>query len=296
MSGTCLLLPFLSLVTLAGAPAGDDRYARPELLVEPAQLAAQAASERPLILDARPASDYAEAHVAGAVWVNHDQWSKNFDGRDADLWSQRIGSLGLDRDTRVVVYDNSMGRDAARIWWILRYWGVDDAAVLNGGWKQWQAIGGPTSGTASVPAQADFRAQPHPDRYADASQILDSLAGSTLQVVDARSLNEHCGINGLSNKRSGAIPGARHLEWSDLIVKDTHRFKPAGELRRLFHEAGIDLRKPSATHCQSGGRASVMAFALELMGADQVRNYYRGWSEWGNREDTPVAPGDPASG
>ena len=56
-------------------------------------------------------------------------------------------------------------------------------------------------------------------------------------------------------------------------------------------EAGIDLNRPTASHCQSGGRASVMAFGLELMGAQDVRNYYRGWSEWGNVEDTPVEPG-----
>ena len=86
----------------------------------------------------------------------------------------------------------------------------------------------------------------------------------------------------------GAIPGAKHLEWDDLIDSETQRFKLADELSRLFREAGIDPTKPVTTHCQSGGRASVMAFALELMGDDQVRNYYRGWSQWGNESDTPI--------
>jgi len=82
--------------------------------------------------------------------------------------------------------------------------------------------------------------------------------------------------------------GAKHLEWSDLLDKDTQRFKPADELRKLFKEAGIDLYEPTATHCQSGGRASVMAFGLELMGAKDVSNYYKSWAEWGNADDTLI--------
>jgi thiosulfate/3-mercaptopyruvate sulfurtransferase len=83
------------------------------------------------------------------------------------------------------------------------------------------------------------------------------------------------------------------LEWNDLLAKDTHRFKPSTELRKLIDESGIRLDRPIATHCQSGGRASVMAFGLELMGAKNVSNYYTGWAEWGNSDDTPVVPGKP---
>jgi thiosulfate/3-mercaptopyruvate sulfurtransferase len=111
--------------------------------------------------------------------------------------------------------------------------------------------------------------------------------------VDARSEKEFCGVEKLSNKRGGAVPGARQLEWSDLIDKETHRFKPMTDLRKLFEQAGIVLDKPTTTYCQSGGRASVMAFGLELMGAKDVRNYYASWSEWGNADDTPITPGQP---
>jgi len=109
-----------------------------------------------------------------------------------------------------------------------------------------------------------------------------------VQIIDARSESEFCGDNKLQNQRGGHIPGAVHLEWSDAIHPDTHKFRSAADLVEIFTDAGIDLTKPSVTHCQSGGRASVMAFTLELMGAKEVSNYYRGWSEWGNTEDTPV--------
>ena len=89
-------------------------------------------------------------------------------------------------------------------------------------------------------------------------------------------------------KRGGAIPGARHLEWSDAIDAKTHRFKSAYELSKLLQDAGIDPSKPCTTYCQSGGRAAVMAFTLELMGGKDVRNYYKSWAEWGNAADTPI--------
>ena len=111
---------------------------------------------------------------------------------------------------------------------------------------------------------------------------------ASVQIVDARSEAEHCGDDPLKNARAGAIPGAKHLEWSALIDKETARFKPADEIARLFAEAGIDPKKPTVTHCQSGGRASVMAFGLELMGGERVANDDRGWSEWGNADGTPI--------
>ena len=87
---------------------------------------------------------------------------------------------------------------------------------------------------------------------------------------------------------TSAIPGAVHLEWRELIDPSTHRFKSPDELGKLFKEKNIDLQKPIVTHCQSGGRAAVMAFALELMGAKDVSNYYKSWAEWGNADNTPI--------
>jgi len=129
------------------------------------------------------------------------------------------------------------------------------------------------------------------------TQVLDLLKDDKPQIVDARSEDEFCGLDKRDNKRSGAIPGAKHLEWSDLIDRQTQRFKSPDQLRRLFDQAGVDLERPTISHCNGGGRASVMAFGLELMGAKDVRNYYRGWGEWGNAEDTPVmVPGSRPDG
>lgn len=282
----------------AGLAAGDDAYPRAELLVEPAELAKAEVAEQFVILDARPRRrQYDEGHVPGAVWVDASAWAKAFgDGRDNEGWSRRIGEAGINRQSKVVVYDNSSNKDAARIWWILGYWGVDDVRLLNGGWAGWQSGNLPVETEASRPKRAEFQARARAKRLATKDLLLDSLSGAAgkLQVVDARSEGEFCGTEKLNNKRAGAIPGATHLEWSDLVDPETQRFKGPDQLRELFDSAGIDLEQPAVAHCQSGGRASVMAFGLELMGARDVRNYYASWSEWGNADDTPIEPGKPA--
>ena len=268
-------------------------YPRADLLIEPSELARPESRQQFIVLDARDQEKFTAGHIPAARWIDHAAWSKAFDeGQDAPGWSRRIAALGIAADSKVVLYDDELSKAAARIWWILEFWGVRDVRLLNGGWIGWTAGQLPVEkGAPTTPAPATFEARPQAQRLATKRQILDSLAGHTLQIVDARSEGEFCGTEALKNRRAGAIPGARHLEWSDLLDKTTGRFKPADELRGLFRAADIDLAAPSATHCQGGGRAAVMAFALELMGTRDVANYYRSWGEWGNADDTPVVPG-----
>jgi thiosulfate/3-mercaptopyruvate sulfurtransferase len=277
-------------VLLPGAAGEGNKpaaYPQPKLLLEVADLARPETARSFLVLDARPKPKYRAGHVPGAVWVDHATWSRAFAaGPDKDAWAKRLGELGIDPATRVVVYDEDT-KDAARIWWILRYWGVKDARLLNGGWRAWQAVGGKVEKGEVKPAAKTAALAPQPDRLATKAQLLEGLKARKQQIIDARSAEEHCGMV-TTEKRGGSIPGAVHLEWVEVLDPKTHRFKAPDELTRLFKEAGIDPARPSVTYCQSGGRAAVMAFTLELMGGRDVRNYYRSWAEWANAEDTPV--------
>ena len=230
-----------------------------------------------VILDARSRSKYQQGHIPNARWVDHEAWARSF-GHEAERrgpGANGSGQLDLTLIFKVVVYDDNYTKDAARIWWILRYWGVEDVRLLNGGWAGWKAGSHPTDKAEIVPNPAKFAAKARPDRLATKEQLLDSLKGGKLQIVDARSEKEFCGAEKLTNKRVGAIPGAKQLEWIDLLDKDTQRFKSAANLRKLFEEAGIALDTPTAAHCQSGGRAAVMVFGMELMGAKGVSNCRR---------------------
>lgn len=290
------LLPILAamllpMTGLALAMAGDEpNYPRANLLVEPDELAKPAVATKCTVLDAGSEEHYKEGHIPGALWIDHDAWKAAFgDGQDVEAWSARIGKLGIRPGSKVVVYDDLGQKNAGRMWWILRYWGVRDVRLLNGGWKAWTAAELPTTDEPTpAPEPAQFKAKPRSARLATLEQMLRAVETKRWQIVDARTEAEFCGADKHGNLRAGAMPGAKHLDWTELVDPQTHRFKPAQEMRRLFDEAGIDLGRPTATHCQSGGRASVMAFGLELLGAKKVRNYYKSWKEWGNSETTPI--------
>ncbi len=280
------------MLAASRALSAAESYPRVDLLVEPAILNEQLSAGQVLAIDARPQGEYDAGHLPGARWVDAADWAKSFgDGTDQAGWTDRLGALGLKLDSPVVIYDDSKSKDAARVWWILSYWGIERGRLLNGGWHGWKSASLPIDRTAPTFATTTPELSPRSQRLVSKDQLLAALAGQSLQIIDARSDGEFCGTAAMGNKRAGAVPGAKRLEWSDLIEADTQRFKPASELKRLFAAAGIDVTRPTATYCQSGGRASVMQFGLELMGADQVRNYYRSWSEWGNADDTPIVPG-----
>jgi thiosulfate/3-mercaptopyruvate sulfurtransferase len=277
------------MFALVAADAKEPAYARPNLLMEPAELAKPATAKRFVILDVRGRSSYQDGHVPAALHVAAGRWASDFgDGEDRAGWSKRLGSVGIDTKTPVVVYDASRNKDAARIWWILRYWGVQDVRLLNGGWDGWLTAGGMSEKTENSPAPRTIELKPSSERIATRSRLLEGIkTRKTVQIVDARSKMEFCG-EALTAKRNGAIPGAKHLEWSATLDPKTGRFKSPADLAKLLAEAGIDPKKPATTYCQSGGRAAVMAFVLELMGGKPARNYYRSWAEWGNADDTPI--------
>jgi thiosulfate/3-mercaptopyruvate sulfurtransferase len=222
--------------------------------------------------------------------VDPASWNKEFTkGQHRAYWQRELGMFGIDLNTPVVVYGDDL-RETARVWWILDYWSIQPVRLLNGGWQAYRAAGGPIDeGRADRPSITATRPKlaPHRSRLARKSDLLRELPRKRLQLLDARSTAEYCG-QARKAKRNGAIPGARHLEWTQVMDPQTKRFKKPEELAKLLRGARVDLRKPTVTYCQSGGRASVLAFTLELMGGKDVRNYYRSWAEWGNDPATPV--------
>lgn len=281
----------LSLAFVLASPADKPSvgYAKPELLVEASELTTLSTKRMVRILDARGKGNYLDGHVPGAVWVDAPSWAHAFAAsQDADKWQKIIAPLGISPADTIVIYDNNKLKDAARIWYILRYWGFDDVRLLNGGWKAWQATGAePQKATPIVQPIKDLKLKPERQRLATKTQLLELLKSKPPQIVDARSEGEYCGTEETA-KRNGSIPGAAHVEWSDTLDAKTGRFKSAEELAKLFEKAGVNPTKPAVTYCQSGGRAAVLAFVLELMGGKDVRNYYRSWSEWGNDPATPI--------
>jgi len=241
------------------------------------------------ILDVRPREDYGAGHIPHAAHTSLNEWKSQAlaDGglHDEEAWSRIVGNLGIDQATNVVVYAEKP-TDATRIWWTLKYLGVGNVAVLDGGWRAWQETGGEAT-TETVPAlPLKFFPQFQPDRLAEIAQLKSLLRDEAVTIVDTRSSEEFDGSAGPA-ARKGRIPGAVHLEWKELLDQQG-RFKTKAELVALFEQRGIAADKTAVTYCQSGGRASLDAFALELAGYRNVQNYYCSWQEWSADTDAPV--------
>jgi thiosulfate/3-mercaptopyruvate sulfurtransferase len=282
----CLLLANLG----AGlALVGDHPCAA--LLIEAPELAKPEVTARCCVLDARSGDWYRKAHIAGALWVDYQDWAAAFTGQPKPAaWEKKIGALGIDADTPVVVYDNGQGKSAAHVWWMLRYWGVKDVRPLNGGFYAWTLAGAAQQQEAPRVAARAVRLRADTGRSVGKKEMLELARSRAEQILDARTAAEFRG-EVREARRGGAIPSARHLAGTEMVDPKTWHFRSPEELTRLFRAAGVDPAEPAVTYCHSGERAALLAFGLELMGATQVRLYLPGWSEWGNAGDTPVARG-----
>jgi thiosulfate/3-mercaptopyruvate sulfurtransferase len=276
MLTACLLVAF----------AAEPAYAKPDLLVEAAELIKTPAKF--VLLDVRNKPAYDVGHIPGASRVDVDAWSKAMAGKDGEKeWGARLGALGVELDKPVVVYGWGKAVDPGRVWWMLCFWGIRDVRLLNGGYDAYLKAGGKPTKASPAPKATTPMVKRMMERLATKEQLLAELkSGKVGTLIDARMSREFFGTI-MSAKRNGAIPEAKNLEWVELINKEG-KFKSAAELAKLFKDADIDPTKPTTTYCQSGGRAAVMAFAVELMTGKPARNYYRSWAEWGNDDKTPI--------
>ena len=293
LTGTRALV--LGLLAAAGcaAPAQPDfpGYARPELLVSADWVLEHAADPGVRIVDLRPRG-YEDGHIPGAVHL------ANADIRDAqapptflptvEAFDALMGRLGISNGTRVVAYDGRGGIYAARLWWILNYFGHADVALLDGGWQHWRARGLATSADVPVVAGAGFTARPSPAWIATADDVLAAIGAPGVKIVDARTAAEIEGRDLRNIRRGGAIPSSIPVYWEDAFDPDTHLLKPAETLRQLYADKGVLPEHDVIAYCQVGMRAAHDLFVLRLIGYDNLRNYYGAWEEWGNRDDLPI--------
>jgi thiosulfate/3-mercaptopyruvate sulfurtransferase len=239
-----------------------------------------------------PSADYDRGHIPGAVWAD-TKAAAALAARPGGLtyitaWAAWIAPLAIGPDTEVLVYDGDRQLEAARLWWLLGYLGVERIGLIDGNFPLWVSQGRPTSTILPRIEPRSFPVSFHKNRHATRDEVLEALRSGQVQVVDARSLEEYTGSKALS-RWGGHIPSACRLEWTDL-VDENGRFLDPASLRSKLGTLGVKPGQPVITHCQGGGRASVDIFVLERLG-HPARNYYLGWSDWGNTQEMPVAAG-----
>ncbi len=246
-------------------------------------------------------SEYLAAHIPDALFFDIDDLSDEKSPLPHMLpstvkFASRMKKMGVGDGMRVVVYDSEGLFSAARVWWTFRAMGHEDVAVLNGGLKKWKAEGRAIEdGMPRKRPECHFTPLMNASLVRDMDDIKHILAKKSAQIVDARPAGRFAGSEpeprpGL---RCGHLPGSRNVPSQALLNADG-TLKPAAELQRIFADAGIDPALPVITTCGSGVTASILSFALAVLGQTNAAVYDGSWAEWGADNGLPIETGPPA--
>ena len=203
-----------------------------------------------------------------------------------DYWEHAIAALGVDGTVPAVVFDDGRMTEAAKVWFILQYFGAE-AFILNGGWPAIQnreELRGfiPKSDTPTM-----FRERPGsgPVGLVD-RQTLKAELDADIRIFDARTVSEFAGEDLRRNSRGGHLPGARLLPHASLL--DGGRLRLVEELQQLLTNAGFQSGDHLVTHCDGGGRAALAAAAALRAGYHDVRAYYLSFADWAKDESCAI--------
>ena len=262
----------------AGNAAGPDKeLALSGHVVTTTWLAAHIEHPALRLLDVRDAENFAAGHLPNAVHVDLSALADPSVAVPGMLlppaaFAAQMSRRGIQPDTTVVAYDDHWGLPAARVLWALARYGFTRAALLTGGWDEWQAQGRPIVTTIEPATPSAFAARADDSTVADWEWLSAHLDDPGVVIVDTRGSNEYA---------EGHIPSAIHWDWLNAVpVNSWHAMRPAAELAAELARAGITPNREIVTYCRSGVRAAHTYWVLHELGFPRVRNYDGSWLEW----------------
>lgn len=247
-------------------------------------------------------AEFQDCRIPGAVFFDHDKIVDPLSGLphaipDAETFASAAGKLGLSETDTIVVYDGPGMFSAPRVWWMLRFFGAANTYVLDGGFDAWKRQGLPVdTGAPEAPVSTTFAALANSHAVTRFDEMKSIVGLQSSQIADARGPGRFDGTEPEPREgmRSGHMPGALNVPFATLL--DGGKLKPLSELRQVLQSSGLDLERPVVTTCGSGVTAAVITLALQSIGHRDNSLYDGSWSEWGGRDDTPVATGSSKAG
>lgn len=242
---------------------------------------------------------HAAGHIPGARYVHLEEDLSSPPGPgtgrhplpDIAVLAEKLGGWGIGAGVQVVVYDDTFGAMAARLWWLLRWLGHREVALLDGGWPRWQREGRPVEASAPPPRPRAFEARPDHRLWVDAGAAARAAADPQALLLDARAEERFTGDREPLDPVAGHVPGARNRPYEDNLALSGD-FLPPEELAEEYRGL-LSGRAPSAVihMCGSGVTACHNILAMEIAGLTGSRLYAGSWSEWITDPARPVATG-----
>ncbi|MDF1722772.1 MAG: sulfurtransferase [Minwuia sp.] len=231
-------------------------------------------------------AEWEASHIPGAGFIDiqgdlsRPDPKLRFTLPDAASFAAAAGRLGIGDDSRIVLYSRFHPMWATRVWWMLRAFGFDNAAILDGGIDKWEAEGRATeSGTAEYPP-AIFTARPRPELIADQKRVQAAMTENGTIILNALGRDQHTGSGGTHYGRPGHIAGSVNVPAREMTDPKTRAFLPLPQLEKMLKEVGVDGSAPVVTYCGGGIAATTPAFVMALLGHDDVALYDNSLTEW----------------
>lgn len=269
-------------------PTPDVAFAHPDYIISAPDLLALVQDETAdlVLLDARAQNAYADGHLPGATSLSPDRLNRSdgdfpFQVSGPDEIAPILQAAGISADSRVVIYDVGGTYNAARVWWVLDYYGHPNKAVLDGGFAAWNVVDGPLETIQTAVEPGDFQPVADPTRIADYQYVLDHLGSDATAICDARRAADY---------DEAAIPGALNLPYTDTFDGDSPLLKDAASLQDTFEAVGLEPHQEIIFYC-IGGYLSAQDYLLaRTLGYSNVRIYDGSSIEW-NQRGGPTDPG-----
>ncbi|MEP6835306.1 MAG: 3-mercaptopyruvate sulfurtransferase [Gemmatimonas sp.] len=242
--------------------------------------------------------EFLAGHIPGAVfadigWLSDESAPFPHTVPRADTFAMRAGSLGIGSAHAVVIYDTSgQNFSAPRLWWMLRTFGHQEVAVLDGGFKKWQQERREVETILPEVTRAALEAHLDVNRLRDIKAMRANLESRKEQVIDARSPGrfEATEPEPRAGVRGGHIPGSTNIHFATL-VNDDGTMRSRAELAQIVTNAGVDTSAPIVASCGTGVTACAVILALDVLGVSDTAVFDGSWTEWGSATDTPIATG-----